>query len=56
MKLRLKTKDHHDSERIRLEEQTFLRGLKQFTQLHCVLDRNLYTYTGLTSDIFQFDS
>ena len=31
MKLRLKTKGNHDSERIRLKEQTFLQGLYQFT-------------------------
>ena len=42
-------KDNHDGERIRLKEQTFLRGL---ISVHCVLERNLQTYTRLKSDIF----
>ena len=48
MKLRLKTKDNHDGERIRLKEQTFLRCL---ISVHCVSERNLQTYTRLKSDI-----
>ena len=49
MKLRLKMKDNHDGERIRLKEQTFLRGL---ISVHCVSEQNLQTYTRLKSDIF----
>ena len=42
-------KDSRDGERIGLKEQTFLRGL---ISVHCVLERNLQTYTQLKSDIF----
>ena len=53
MKHRLKMKDNHDSERIRLKEQNFSA---KFMSVHCVLDQNLHTYTQLKSDIFQYDS
>ena len=49
MKLRLKRKENHYGERVRLKEQTFLRGL---ISVHCVSQRNLQTYTRLKSDIF----
>ena len=50
MKLRLKTKDNHHGERIRLKGQTFARC--NISSLLTLLERNLQTYTRLKSDIF----